>query len=108
MLDFVDAHAEGIHGEWMGFVRTTRAGSSILAAALRGLASEPERLNAMKMPDLLRLLIDQGHRVGVVYTTGHWLDIDTLDDVVAASAFESPAMLEAVAPLATLAQLEAR
>jgi phosphoenolpyruvate phosphomutase len=40
-----------------------------------------------KLPDLLNRLTDNGSQVRVLYTTGHWLDIDSLDDVVTASNF---------------------
>jgi NDP-sugar pyrophosphorylase family protein len=40
-----------------------------------------------KMYHLLAALIAQGKDVRVTYTTGHWLDVDRLDDVVAAGRF---------------------
>jgi phosphoenolpyruvate phosphomutase len=36
---------------------------------------------------LLTELVRNGERVRVIYTTGHWLDIDSLEDVVAAGSF---------------------
>lgn len=32
-------------------------------------------------------LVRRGHSVRVVYTTGHWLDVDSLEDVLAAGSF---------------------
>ena len=40
------------------------------------------------IPTLLSRLVSQEETVRVVYTTGHWLDVDTVDDIVAAGSFE--------------------
>jgi phosphoenolpyruvate phosphomutase len=36
---------------------------------------------------VLAELMRQGERIRVIYTTGHWLDVDSLEDVLAASEF---------------------
>jgi len=82
-----DAEEPDIHGEWMGFVRVTPKGAQIFAELLKRLAADPEGLKVLKMPDLLKMLIREGHEVQVVYTT-NWLDIDTVDDALFASTFE--------------------
>ena len=41
----------------------------------------------MRMADVFDLLIANGRDVEVVYIRGHWLDVDELPDVVAASNF---------------------
>jgi NDP-sugar pyrophosphorylase family protein len=41
----------------------------------------------MKLPDLLTQLVQQGATVRVIYTSGHWLDVDSVDDVVAGAQF---------------------
>jgi phosphoenolpyruvate phosphomutase len=77
-----------VTGEWMGFLRTSTSGSAQLASLLRGLAeSEPERLRSMSMPDLLEELVARGHEVRVLYSIGNWLDIDSVEDVVAGASF---------------------
>jgi len=58
-----------------------------VADRLRALAAEPERLRAMKLPDLLTQLVQQGATVRVIYTSGHWLDVDSVDDVLAGANF---------------------
>ena len=40
------------------------------------------------IPTLLRRLVERDERVRVLYSTGHWLDVDSLDDIVAAGSFE--------------------
>ena len=36
---------------------------------------------------LLAELVQRGNPIRVLFTNGHWLDVDSLDDVVAASSF---------------------
>lgn len=74
------------HGEWMGILRTSVRGTVILAATLDMLARD-DRLRSLSIPDVIAEIIKQGHEVRVIYTTGHWLDVDTLDDVLAAAEF---------------------
>jgi phosphoenolpyruvate phosphomutase len=76
-----------VTGEWMGIVKFSANGSLVVAQLLRGLAKEPERMRALKLQELLQLLLDGGHSIRVVYTSGHWLDVDSVDDVIAAPEF---------------------
>jgi phosphoenolpyruvate phosphomutase len=76
-----------VHGEWMGVVKFSQRGAKVVADKLRGLATEPERLRTMKLPDLLQLLVQGGHAVRVIYTSGHWLDVDSVDDVLVGAQF---------------------
>jgi phosphoenolpyruvate phosphomutase len=41
-----------------------------------------------KIPDLVNALVRSGRKVRVLYTTGNWLDIDSLDDLVLAGRFQ--------------------
>jgi phosphoenolpyruvate phosphomutase len=78
---------EQIHGEWIGLLKMTGEG----VAQLRELAESaatPDRLRTMRMADVFDLLIANGKSVEVVYVRGHWLDVDNLHDVVAASNFD--------------------
>jgi phosphoenolpyruvate phosphomutase len=85
---FVSRPDDTVTGEWMGFLRTSAAGSARLAALLRELeTSDPERFRAMSMPDLLDELVARGDDVRVVYSLGNWLDIDSVEDVVAGANF---------------------
>ncbi len=43
---------------------------------------------ASKIPELVNALLASGQRVRVLYTTGNWLDIDSLDDLVLAGRFQ--------------------
>ena len=81
-----DVHEASIHGEWMGFLKVSVRGFQILKTAVDTLLSNPDH-QLFKMPDLINMLIENGNTVRVIYTTGHWLDIDTVQDLVAAGNF---------------------
>jgi len=75
-----------VHGEWMGLLRTSARGSELLRQALAR-RMEQGMLRHATIPDLLNELVAGGHEVRVLYTTGHWLDVDTVEDLAAAGAF---------------------
>ncbi len=79
--------AEGrVHGEWMGFLKVAKGSCAILRKAVaETLAARDGRM--AKIPDLVNALIASGHKVRALYTTGNWLDIDSLEDVVLAGMF---------------------
>ena len=81
-----DLSEDRIHGEWMGFLRISAKGLERLRATLGELLAEPGGRTG-KLHHLLTALARGGEQVRVVYTTGHWLDVDTIDDLVAASHF---------------------
>ncbi len=81
-----DLGEDEIHGEWMGFLRVTAAALPAFRATVAALAAMPEH-RAAKLHHLLSRLVEQGDQVRVLYTTGHWLDVDSLEDVVAAADF---------------------
>jgi len=75
-----------IHGEWMGFLKVSAAALPKFRATVAALAAAPGNRGA-KLHQLLSRLVEQGDPVRVLYTTGHWLDVDSLEDVVAAADF---------------------
>ncbi len=74
------------HGEWIGLLKVSQAGLPMLREVVAELAAEPNNRGA-KMFALLNALVERDQRLRVVYTTGHWLDVDNLDDILAASTF---------------------
>jgi len=74
------------HGEWMGFLRVNARALPRLRAVVREMAAQPANRQA-KLHHLLSELLARGERIRVVYTTGHWLDVDSLADLVAAGSF---------------------
>ena len=81
-----DVQEPDIHGEWMGFLKVSAKGFMILKTVLDKLLSNPDH-QQFKIPDLINMLIEDGNIVRTIYTTGHWLDINTVQDLVAAGNF---------------------
>lgn len=88
VLRDIGAHLkpEQVHGEWMGLVKTSAKGSQTLRAALAELSARPD-FKTLRFDDLFRHLLAAGQTIRVLYITGHWLDVDDLDDLSAANAF---------------------
>jgi phosphoenolpyruvate phosphomutase len=75
-----------IHGEWIGLMKMNSRGSAQVKAALEELASRPD-FRKLRFDDLFKHLLERQQRVQVLYITGHWLDVDDLDDLARAQAF---------------------
>jgi phosphoenolpyruvate phosphomutase len=76
-----------VHGEWIGLLKMTAAGARQLRELGAGI-TDGARLRSMRMADVFDLIISSGRQVEVVYIRGHWLDVDDMHDVVAASNFD--------------------
>ena len=84
LRDMATEPTQGVDGEWMGFLRV-RAGRR---ADLRRILADVVAADPVAgMPELLAALVAAGETVRVVYSTGHWLDIDSLEDVVTGASF---------------------
>jgi len=84
----VDMDPENIHGEWMGILKIRAAGRPALRQLVAELINAPDGSGRkLKMPKLLNALIEQGSTIRTIYTAGHWLDVDSVEDVVASSIF---------------------
>lgn len=77
---------DSIHGVWMGFLKISATGASQLQELLPKLLAVPENRKA-GMATLFQELLKQHQPIRVLYTVGHWLDINNLDDVVQAGNF---------------------
>lgn len=77
---------ERIHGVWMGFLKTSPAGGAQLKGILATMMTDPAHRKA-GIPQLLQELLHRQYPIRVLYTVGHWLDINSLDDVVQAGEF---------------------
>jgi hypothetical protein len=78
---------KSIDGEWMGFLKTSPAGTKFLAELLVRLCEHGPQAKPLQMVDVLRHIIDSGKTIQVIYTSGNWLDIDRVEDVLAGSSF---------------------
>jgi phosphoenolpyruvate phosphomutase len=81
-----DIPEERINGEWMGIMRISAAALPEFRAQVHKLAANPVNRKA-KLHHLLNAIVAGGREVRVIYTTGHWLDIDSVEDVIAAGNF---------------------
>ena len=77
---------ERIHGVWMGFLKVSAAGTKQLYVLLHELLAQSENRKA-GMAMLFQELLRQNQPIRVIYTVGHWLDINNMDDVVQAGSF---------------------
>jgi phosphoenolpyruvate phosphomutase len=76
-----------IDGEWMGFLKTSPAGTQFLRELLVQLCEQGPQAKPLQMVDVLGQIIKAGKEIRVVYTAGNWLDIDRVEDVLAGSSF---------------------
>lgn len=73
-------------GEWAGILKLSPRGSQVILALMHELKKEPA-FTTLNLPEFLNRLIASGAAVHVQYARGHWIDVDTVDDVLAASSF---------------------
>lgn len=76
--------ADAIDGEWMGFLKIAEGLLDEVRHVLAELLAD-NRHQFAKMPVLINELVRRGYPIRVLYMNGHWLDVDSLDDVVAAA-----------------------
>ena len=73
-------------GRWIGMLRAQGAGVDYLAAGLQELQKQ-ENFNQLTLPDLLNHLVRKNIPVKVHYIHGHWLDVNTIEDIDKAGTF---------------------
>jgi phosphoenolpyruvate phosphomutase len=73
-------------GRWIGMLRIAGQGRRWVMEAMAALRERAD-FAELGLPDLLNRLIEDGHAPQVQYITGHWLDINDLDDLERAGAF---------------------
>jgi phosphoenolpyruvate phosphomutase len=78
-----------VHGEWIGLLKATSAGAARIRNALDELRRQ-EGFRKMRFNELFHHLLAHGEAIRVLYITGHWLDVDNLEDLSAANAFQVP------------------
>ncbi len=77
---------EAIHGVWMGFLKLSPAAAGEINNLLLDILAQPENRKA-GIPQLLQELLKRQYPIRVLYTVGHWLDINSFEDVVQAGNF---------------------
>jgi phosphoenolpyruvate phosphomutase len=77
---------ELVQGEWIGLVRTSSRGTEVVKSAVAELSLRPDAAS-LQLYDLFNHLVRAGESVRVVYHMGHWLDVDSLEDLARAYKF---------------------
>ncbi len=77
---------ESIHGVWMGFLKVSPNAASHITDIIVEMLAKPANRKA-GIPQLLQELLKQQYPIRVLYTVGHWLDINSIEDVVQAGNF---------------------
>jgi phosphoenolpyruvate phosphomutase len=73
-------------GRWIGMLRARGPGRQHLLEAVRQLQAGAD-FSRLDVPDLVNRLIANGHAPQVQYVTGHWMDINNLEDLQRAGDF---------------------
>jgi phosphoenolpyruvate phosphomutase len=73
-------------GRWIGMLRARGEGRAQLLEALDQLRAE-DGFGQRSVPDLINRLVENGHAPQVQYISGHWMDINNLDDLQRAGDF---------------------
>jgi phosphoenolpyruvate phosphomutase len=76
------------HGEWIGLLKIGPGALVAVRETLSALLARPAHRKA-QMAQLLNDLLVGGREIQVAYTTGNWLDVDSLYDVIDAERFGS-------------------
>lgn len=74
-----------IDGEWIGLLKASPSGTEKIRATLQELSGRKD-FRVLRCDALLRELVRKGTRVSILYITGHWLDVDNLEDLSVANA----------------------
>ena len=73
-------------GRWIGMMRVQGEGLKWLNNALDELQQQ-DNFKTLGIPDLLNHLVSKGQPVSVHYIHGHWLDVNTIEDIDRAGEF---------------------
>ena len=73
-------------GRWIGMLRVQGQGTVWLNEALNELQQQ-DNFTTLTIPDLLNYLVNKGIAIKVHYIHGHWLDVNTIEDIDRAGDF---------------------
>lgn len=78
---------EEMCGLWTGLLKVTSKVQKPLREILNNLIQQEEIQRSGRIPTLINELIARGLKIYVIYITGHWLDVDEIEDIVKAGSF---------------------
>jgi len=73
-------------GRWNGMIKVKGEGSTWIKNAMHEL-KQRENFDQLTIPDLLNFLTEQGKKIHVHYISGHWLDVNSINDINKANDF---------------------
>jgi phosphoenolpyruvate phosphomutase len=73
-------------GRWIGMLRVRGAMLDRMLETIEAMQAEPD-FETLGIPDLLNRMTGAGHAPQVQYVSGHWMDINNLEDLQRASEF---------------------
>lgn len=76
-----------ICGMWTGLLKVSHEAAPILQTVVDSMLQDENLHRQGRMTALLNELIRLGHPVHVIYISGHWLNVDTVKDMIAAGNF---------------------
>jgi phosphoenolpyruvate phosphomutase len=71
----------------MGIVKLSPAGAKVVQRAAQGPRDGARAAAHHEAPRPAQSIAHAGHPVRVIYTAGHWLDVDSVDDVLVGANF---------------------
>lgn len=80
--------AEKACGQWIGMIGIKKHGKEWVEEAVKQLSTEPDFQN-YSLIDLLNRIILNGHQIRVIYIHGHWLNVNSLNDLGKIGDFSS-------------------
>lgn len=79
--------SDQICGLWTGLLKVSYRVQRQFKAQLTHLLASETIQQQGRMPLLINELVKQGYSVQVIYITGHWLDVDEIEDMLKAGSF---------------------
>ena len=70
----------------MGFLKVSPSAVTLITDIIGEMLADPANRKA-GIPQLLQVLLKRQYPIRVLYTAGHWLDINSIEDVVQAGTF---------------------
>jgi len=81
-----DWNGRAPNGRWIGMLRICGEGRAQVLAAMDTLRAQPD-FAFLGLADLVNRLIEDGHAPQVQYVSGHWMDINNVQDLQRAAEF---------------------
>lgn len=73
-------------GEWIGMMKLSPKGAELTREFIEQRSTDPDFSN-MDIRDLINNFVERGIKVKIQYISGHWIDVNNIDDLTLASAF---------------------